>query len=69
MTKAFEFVSDLSEFAKSRGIKVVHSKITDRRNHIGEYEYIEIGFLCPKPEEKYLENVIADVESHVNNAD
>lgn len=65
MTKSFEFISDLTELAKSREIKLVNVSVSDRRNKRGEYDFIELSFLCPKPGERKLEKMIAEIEESV----
>lgn len=65
MTKSFEFISDLTELAKEREIKLVNVSVSDRRNKRGEYDYIELSFLCPKPGERKLEKMIAEIEESV----
>lgn len=69
MTKSFEFISDLTELAKSREIKLVNVSVSDRRNKRGEYDFIELSFLCPKPGERKLEKMIAEIEESVGLSD
>ena len=69
MTKSFEFISDLTELAKEREIKLVNVSVSDCRNKRGEYDYIELSFLCPKPGERKLEKMIAEIEESVGLSD
>ena len=73
MTKSFEFISDLTDLAKEREVKLVNVSVSDRRNKRGEYDFIKLSFLCPKPGERKLEKIIAEIEESVgisdNNAD
>ena len=69
MTKSFEFISDLTELAKEREIKLVNVSVSDRRNKRGEYDFIELSFLCPKPGERKLEKMIAEIEESVGLSD
>lgn len=71
MKKSFDFISDLTDLAKERKIKLVNVSVSDRRNKRGEYDFIEVSFLSPKDEEtpvkKFdLEAEIAELEAELD---
>lgn len=71
MQSTFEFLKELSDFAKAHGVKLVSTTINDRKNSCGKYHFIEVSFtnfylLRDKKVEDSFDEIEIDTDSDSN---